>query len=100
MNKYRIYDNGPGFICLLLDVGPGRLQPLVPRFDLCRWTYYRNGELCESPESWRQEESYISEFIFDIEEALSLVKDLNSEHYKAYVAHEKARRPNLELIDE
>ena len=91
-NIYRIYDRGPGFMVLLVEVAPGEPRLLEPRYELCRWTYYRDLSVCETPESWHEESNYLAGAYDCINEAIRVLERLNRQHREAFI--ERGRNLN------
>lgn len=98
--KYKIYDKGPDFICLLLGVGPDDEPPLCSRYQLNRWVY-RDNICLDEPEKHFKEENYLSVEYSDFDEAIKVTNQLNDLHwedfrktdsYKIYKESYKARK--------
>lgn len=81
--KYKIYDRGPEFMVLLLEVGPCEEPPLSPRYQLNRWVY-RDNVCLDEPEKYFKEANYLSVEYSDFDEAIKVTNKLNDLHWEDF----------------
>ena len=81
--KLKIYDTGPGFKCLLIEVAPGELPHLIPRYSIHEWVS-RNGMVLQEPEKYFKDDCYLPEEYDNWKDASKACNELNDKHYKDF----------------